>query len=191
MSQNVELVRRFYALSPDLRDVDPNDPAIFDVAFVHGRLDEEFELRPPADYPEGESIFRGREGFRRFLVMMRDVWAEWRIEPERFFDAGDKGGGVHARGGQGQRQRGADQGDRRNGLEHQRGSPDVGSGISRPLGGPRSSRAETGLRSRQRGIRSSGQFTTISRFAQGWQGSKPAGTGLLGEPCRAQCFGAI
>ena len=90
MSQNVELVRRFYALSPDLRDVDPNDPAIFDDAFVHGRLDEEFELRLPGDYPEGESIFRGREGFRRLLVMMRDVWAEWRVEPERFFDAGDK-----------------------------------------------------------------------------------------------------
>ena len=90
MSQNVELVRRWYALSPDLRDVDPNDPASFDVAFVNGSLDEEFELRPPGDYPEGESIFRGREGFRRFLVMMRDVWAEWRIEPERFFDAGDK-----------------------------------------------------------------------------------------------------
>jgi len=90
MSQNVELVRRLYALSPDLRDVDPNDPAIFDVAFVHGRLDEEFELRLPGDYPEGQSIFRGREGFRRLLVMMRDVWAEWRVEPERFFDAGDK-----------------------------------------------------------------------------------------------------
>ncbi|TMK97621.1 MAG: hypothetical protein E6G34_07905 [Actinobacteria bacterium] len=90
MSQNVELVRRFYALSPDLRDVDPNDPAIFDDAFVHGRLDEEFELRLPGDYPEGQSIFRGREGFRRLLVMMRDVWAEWRVEPERFFDAGDK-----------------------------------------------------------------------------------------------------
>jgi ketosteroid isomerase-like protein len=89
-SQNVELVRRWHALSPDLRDVDPNDPAIFDVAFVHGRLDEEFELRLPGDYPEGESIFRGREGFRRLLVMMRDVWAEWRVEPERFFDAGDK-----------------------------------------------------------------------------------------------------
>ena len=90
MSQNVELVRRFYALSPDLRDVDPNDPAIFDDAFVDGRLDEEFELRLPGDYPEGQSIFRGREGFRRLLVMMRDVWAEWRVEPERFFDAGDK-----------------------------------------------------------------------------------------------------
>jgi len=73
-----------------LRDVDPNDPAIFDDAFVHGRLDEEFELRRPGDYPEGQSIFRGREGFRRLLVMMRDVWAEWRVEPERFFDAGDK-----------------------------------------------------------------------------------------------------
>ena len=90
MSQNVELVRRWYALSPDLRDVDPNDPAIFDDAFVHGRLDEEFELRLPGDYPEGQSIFRGREGFRRLLVMMRYVWAEWRVEPERFFDAGDK-----------------------------------------------------------------------------------------------------
>jgi len=90
MSENVELVRSWFALSPDLRDVDPNDPALFDVAFGDGRLDEEFELRLPGDYPEGESIFRGREGVRRLLVMMQDVWAEWRVEPERFFDAGDK-----------------------------------------------------------------------------------------------------
>jgi ketosteroid isomerase-like protein len=90
MSQNVELVRRWYALSPDLRDVDPNDPASFDVAFVNGSLDEEFELRPPGDYPEGESISGAERDSVGFLVMMRDVRADGRIEPERFFDAGDK-----------------------------------------------------------------------------------------------------
>jgi len=41
MSQNVELARRAYALLSDLTDRDPNDPAIFDVAFVRGAFDEE------------------------------------------------------------------------------------------------------------------------------------------------------
>ena len=60
------------------------------MAFVHVPLDEEFELRFPGDYPEGESVFRGREGLVQVLAMLRDVWVEWRLESERFFDAGDR-----------------------------------------------------------------------------------------------------
>jgi ketosteroid isomerase-like protein len=89
MSQNVELVRRWYALVPSLGEADPNDdPALFDW-MVGDYLDEEFELRYPGDYPEGEPVFRGREGFAQLLAMLRDAWAEFRLEPERFIDAGD------------------------------------------------------------------------------------------------------
>jgi len=90
MSENVELVRRWYALLADLRDADPGeDPAFLDRAF-RDFLHEEGELRFPGDYPEGESVFRGREGFAQVLAMGRDLWAEGRFEPERFFDAGDR-----------------------------------------------------------------------------------------------------
>jgi hypothetical protein len=44
----------------------------------------------PAEYPEGEQVFRGREGFASLLVMLRDVWTEFRFEPERFIDVGDR-----------------------------------------------------------------------------------------------------
>ena len=91
MSQeNVELVRRWYASIPDLRDADPQDDrAIFDQAFLD-YLDERYELRLPGGYPEGEPVFRGREGFVALIAMLRDAWAEWRFEPERFLDVGDR-----------------------------------------------------------------------------------------------------
>jgi len=60
MSGNIELVRRWYALLPSLGAADPNeDPALFDRMF-HEYLDEEYELRLPGGYPEGEPVFRGR-----------------------------------------------------------------------------------------------------------------------------------
>jgi ketosteroid isomerase-like protein len=90
MSPNIELVRRWYALLPSLGGTDPNDdPAFFDRMF-RDYLDEDYELRLPGGYPEGEPAFRGREGLVRLLAMLRDAWAEWRFEPERFIDAGDQ-----------------------------------------------------------------------------------------------------
>jgi hypothetical protein len=70
MSQeNVELVRRFYAWLPGLRGVDPaEDRAALDRAFRE-YLDAEFETRLPGDYPEGEPVFRGREGLARYVAM--------------------------------------------------------------------------------------------------------------------------
>jgi ketosteroid isomerase-like protein len=44
----------------------------------------------PADYPEGEQVLRGREGSAQLLALLRDTWAEFRFEPERFIDAGDR-----------------------------------------------------------------------------------------------------
>jgi len=54
MSQeNVELVLRWYAFLPDLGGSHPTDDhAILDQAF-RDYLDEEYEIRLPADYPEG------------------------------------------------------------------------------------------------------------------------------------------
>jgi ketosteroid isomerase-like protein len=87
--ENVELVRRWHAWLPDLRDLDPaDDDAVADRAF-RDYLDESFELRLP-DYPDGEPIFRGREGLSQWIERLRGVWAEWRFEPERFIDAGDQ-----------------------------------------------------------------------------------------------------
>jgi ketosteroid isomerase-like protein len=90
MSPNIELARRYYALLPALGDADPNeDSALLDRMF-RDCLDEEFELRLPGGYPEGEPVFRGREGLAQLTAMLRDAWAEWRFEPERFIDAGDQ-----------------------------------------------------------------------------------------------------
>src|SRR5271169_995736 len=88
--QNVEVVRGFFAWLPSLRDVDPTeDRATLDRAF-RDYLDEEFETRLPGDYPEGEPVFKGREGLAQYLAMLRDAWSEWRFEPERFIEVGDR-----------------------------------------------------------------------------------------------------
>jgi ketosteroid isomerase-like protein len=91
MSQeNVEVVRRWYASAPDLRDTDLQDDRAFADRAFRDYLDERVELRLSERYPEGEMVFQGREGFAAFLAMLRDTWAEWRFEPERILDAGDR-----------------------------------------------------------------------------------------------------
>jgi len=47
-------------------------------------------LRLPPDYPEGELVFRGRDGFSQVIGLLQDSWRQWRFEPERFLDAGDQ-----------------------------------------------------------------------------------------------------
>jgi ketosteroid isomerase-like protein len=91
MSQeNVEIVRRWYDSMPSLRDSDPEqEAAVLDEMF-RDYLDEHYELHLPGGYPEGDPVFRGREGIVALLAMLRDAWSEWRFEPERFFDAGDQ-----------------------------------------------------------------------------------------------------
>src|SRR5690349_5165877 len=75
---------------PDLREVDPaDDPAFADRAF-DVFLDEGYELQLPGGYPEGEPVFRGREGLAQMAAMLRGAWSEWRFEVERFLDAGDR-----------------------------------------------------------------------------------------------------
>jgi ketosteroid isomerase-like protein len=87
--ENVELVRRAYEWIPDLGNVDPDDlEARLDRVF-RDYLDENFEFRLPAGYPEGEPVFRGRNGLVQLAAVFRDAWSQWRFEPERFVDAGE------------------------------------------------------------------------------------------------------
>ena len=44
----------------------------------------------PPDYPEGQPVFRGRDGFDEMTAMLAGAWSKWRLEPERFLDAGDR-----------------------------------------------------------------------------------------------------
>jgi ketosteroid isomerase-like protein len=87
---NVELVRRWYASLPDLASADPSDDeATLDGLFAD-YLYEGYEARLPADYPEGEHVFRGRQGLIRYVAMLRDTFSEWRFEAEQILDAGDQ-----------------------------------------------------------------------------------------------------
>jgi ketosteroid isomerase-like protein len=83
--ENVDLVRDLYALGDWLNPT----PDETDLAF-RDYLDEQFELRLPPDYPEGKPVFRGREGVAQWRAMLREAWDEWRVEPERFLDAGER-----------------------------------------------------------------------------------------------------
>ena len=91
--QNVELVRRLYATLaelPGLRDIGPEDGRAWMDRIFGEYLDDHWELRLPAEYPEGDLLLQGREGGARLIAQLRDAWAEWRFEPERLMDAGDQ-----------------------------------------------------------------------------------------------------
>jgi ketosteroid isomerase-like protein len=80
-------VQRTYRLIEDLQA--EQHAEAFDSAF-RDYLDEDFELSPPAVYPEGEQLFKGREGLERWIASTAEVWDEWRFEPERFVEADDQ-----------------------------------------------------------------------------------------------------
>src|SRR5688572_28194555 len=88
MSQeNVEIIRTVYEIGAgDWFSAAPDE---IDRAFRE-YIDKEFEARLPPDYPEGEPVFRGREGFDDLMAMLGDTWGKWQVEPERFLDAGDR-----------------------------------------------------------------------------------------------------
>jgi hypothetical protein len=78
MSQeNVELARRWYGSLPDLRDANPDDDQAFLGRAFREYLNEDWELRLPAGYPEGEPVFRGREGVTQLVVMLRDAFKHY------------------------------------------------------------------------------------------------------------------
>jgi ketosteroid isomerase-like protein len=84
--ENVALVEHSYRLLEELQEA---KPGALDRTF-RDYLHEGFELYPPAIYPEGPQVFRGREGLRRWIAITREIWGEWRFEPERLVDAGDR-----------------------------------------------------------------------------------------------------
>jgi ketosteroid isomerase-like protein len=77
--ENVEVVRRAYELFER-----------GDVEGVFGLVAEDFELRLPGAYPEGQETLRGRDGMQRWLAMVGDTWGEWHFDVERLLDAGEK-----------------------------------------------------------------------------------------------------
>ena len=86
MSQeNVEVVRGLYEQVPSLLDADDE---VVDRAFRDH--DDQFELHLPPGYPEGEQIFRGRDGMDALAAAFREAWSEWRFVAERFLDAGEQ-----------------------------------------------------------------------------------------------------
>ena len=77
--ENVELARRLYAEGDLLHATTEQIDRVF-----REDLDENFEFRLPGDYPEGEPVFRGRDGVDQLAAMLIETWREWHFEPERF-----------------------------------------------------------------------------------------------------------
>jgi ketosteroid isomerase-like protein len=86
--ENIEVARRWYAALPDLTDRDGF--AILLRSFRDYVDEEGFELHLPSDYPEDAPVFKGRDALEHLALWLREAWAEWRFEPERFIDAGDQ-----------------------------------------------------------------------------------------------------
>jgi ketosteroid isomerase-like protein len=89
--ENVEIVRRVYAEGgPIALPLNPDDERALLNRMFGEYWDDQVEVRMPADYPEGAQVLYGRQGMSRLLAMLRETWTEFRFEPERFFDAGDR-----------------------------------------------------------------------------------------------------
>jgi ketosteroid isomerase-like protein len=84
--KKLELVQRSYRVLEELREA---KSGALERAFREC-FDEGLEVRIPDAYPEGAQVFRGREGLKRWVDSTREIWDEWRFEPERFLDAGDR-----------------------------------------------------------------------------------------------------
>ena len=86
-AENVEVIRTLYGIGAgDWFSAAPDE---IDRAFRE-YIEERFEARLPPDYPEGQPVFRGRDGFDEMTVLLAGAWSKWRLEPERFLDAGDR-----------------------------------------------------------------------------------------------------
>ena len=81
-----ELVREAYRFIEDFQEDRRRD-------FETGYADcfaEKFELALPPTYPEGEQVFRGSAGLKRWIASIKEIWEEWRFTAERFVVAGDR-----------------------------------------------------------------------------------------------------
>jgi ketosteroid isomerase-like protein len=83
-ARDVEVVHRSYRMLEALRrDLDAADRLVCDL------VGEGFELHLPESYPEGAQVFRGHAGLKRWTAKTKEIWDEWRFEPERLIDAED------------------------------------------------------------------------------------------------------
>jgi ketosteroid isomerase-like protein len=80
--ENVEAVRQLMALVEQAREADVPLPDT-DLITPDAEIDMSRRVFNPA-------VYRGREGWTRLRDEIREVWEEWRVTPERFFDAGDR-----------------------------------------------------------------------------------------------------
>ena len=82
--ENVQVVRRVYAFEADAAGIVRGD---YDAVLGY-YFDPDCELLPPRAYPDIEPSYRGVEGLRRWFAQMDDIWNDFHMEPERYFDAG-------------------------------------------------------------------------------------------------------
>ncbi|MEK6327561.1 MAG: hypothetical protein AABM66_08580 [Actinomycetota bacterium] len=52
-------------------------------------FDSEIAMHTADAFPE-TTVYRGRDGVRRFLSMIDEVWLDYRIDPELLVDLGDR-----------------------------------------------------------------------------------------------------
>jgi ketosteroid isomerase-like protein len=90
VKQNVELVRRAYDVGPVVLPLSAGEERALIERGFRDYYDERLEIRMPSEYPEGEQVLTGRAGLARLFAMLRDTWTEFRFEPERFIDCGDR-----------------------------------------------------------------------------------------------------
>ncbi len=80
--ENVEIVRRIYEKWEDLVLADPDDQAFddfFDPAIEVDNLNAVFD----------GAVYRGRDGLREYLALLRGAWSSLRLEPEEFIRVGE------------------------------------------------------------------------------------------------------
>ena len=83
--ENVDLVRRAYALMADLSPLRRGDYDVYLEVIA-----PDAELVPPAVYPDVQSSYIGPEDWRHWMDQIDDVFDDWGFEPEDFVDAGDR-----------------------------------------------------------------------------------------------------
>jgi ketosteroid isomerase-like protein len=80
--ENVEIVRRLMALGEEVR-YSGQTPPHTDLVTPDAEIDLSRRVFNPGTY-------RGYEGFAKLNAELSEVWAEWRVTPERLLDAGDR-----------------------------------------------------------------------------------------------------
>jgi ketosteroid isomerase-like protein len=76
--ENVERLRRSYEAFNDTQEVDLGLWAT-DIVYIQ-----------TADVGAGETVYRGREGVAQAIGELTDAFEGFRVEPEEFFDLGDR-----------------------------------------------------------------------------------------------------